>query len=125
MAISTHPRMAAFDLPEPAFEDSPWLQEAGRANHIRLGGESTDVRFSGSVSVGPLYYAYHHQDLLLVDDRPSRTVRDFRDFRRTGFDGDQPVRRLHTDIGLDCRRHRRHHLLAHRVGIRSDRVSYQ
>src|ERR1700722_3414090 len=118
-AISTHPRAwFASDLPEPAFGASPFMKETDRANHIRLARRKTDVRFSGSVSVGSFYYAPHYQDILLARDRTDRTVWHRRHFLRPGCDGYQSLRRIHSAIVFDRQRHRRCHLLAHRSGIR-------
>src|ERR1700730_6315362 len=41
------------------------------------------------------------------------------------FDGNQPVRRVHSAVVLDRRGIRRNRVLAHRGGIHSDRVSHQ
>src|ERR1700722_11157184 len=125
-AISTHPRAwFAFDLPELAFGASPFMKETDRANHIRLVRGKTDVRFSGSVSVGSVYYADHYQDILLACDRAYPVVWNRRHFLRSGSDGDQPLRRVHPAIVFDRQRRRWHHLLAHRGGIRPDRIPHQ
>jgi hypothetical protein len=81
--------------------------------------------FLVSVQSGPLHHAHHHQDFLLAGDRTDFAVRHLRHLFRAGRDGDQPVRRLHSIVGLDRQRHRRHHILPHRGGIRFDRVSHQ
>src|SRR5690349_18395377 len=132
-AISTHPPAwlvrdgrapspgLAPDLPETVFGASPVTYGTRFLSRRR----TIDVRFSGSVSVGPLHHAHDHQDLLLAGHRLDRAVRPVRNLLGAGHDGHQPVRWFYPAVVLDRQRRGRRGVLAHRRGIHPDRLPHQ
>jgi hypothetical protein len=81
--------------------------------------------FLVSVQAEPLHHTHHHQDILLARHRANRVVRPRWHLFRPCRDGNQPIRRVSSALGLDRQRHRRHHLLAHCRRIHIDCVSHQ
>src|SRR5207249_10810260 len=78
------------DLPEASFGASP----VSSGTRFLTRRRTIDARFSGSVSVGPLYHTHDHQDFLLAGHRLDRSVRPVRGLLGACRDGDQPVRRI-------------------------------
>src|SRR6185312_3047660 len=88
------------DLPEAIFEASP----VPSGTRFLTRRRTIDVRFSGSVSVGPLHHTHDYQDILLAGHRLDRAVRPVRHLFGAGHDGHQPVRWFYPAVVFDRRR---------------------